>query len=125
MFYGYLEEIKSKLEELGIFKSVEIGLEKGAGKSVNTPLARIVVSSVDYRGSLADLHLIIVVGLDLKNDIPELYRQFLDVTKNIRKKLYEIPALVQVEGLVTDEDRLENIKAGAIKVTLKGLPYEG
>ena len=119
--YPYLVEIKNKIEEMGIYKSIKIGLERGADKSINTPLCRIVLESAEYKGVLANAVIQIVIALDTKNDYEKLYSEFLDFEYKTKNKLLELPYNVVVLNTITDEDRLTNLKAGIIRVSLNNL----
>jgi hypothetical protein len=119
--YPYLVDIKNKIEEMGIYKSIKIGLERGADKSINTPLCRIVLESVEYKGVLANAVIQIVIALDTKNDYEKLYSEFLEFEYKTKNKLLELPYNVVVLNTITDEDRLTNLKAGIIRISLNNL----
>jgi hypothetical protein len=119
--YPYLVDIKNKIDELNIYKSIKIGLERGADKSINTPLCRIVLESVEYKGVLANAVIQIVIALDTKNDYEKLYSEFLDFEYKTKNKLLELPYNVVVLNTITDEDRLSNLKAGIIRISLNNL----
>jgi len=118
--YPILEEIKNTLKNLG-FKTLKIGLEKGADKSINTPLCRIVVEEEIDKGILSDLIVQIVVGFDIKNDYEKLYDEFFDTTYKIKKALFSLPYKITLLNTITDEDRLNTLKAGIIRIKLEGL----
>ena len=118
--YPILEEIKNSLKDLD-FKSLKIGLEKGADKAINTPLCRIVVEEEIDKGVLSDLIVQIVVGFDIKNDYEKLYDEFFDTTYKIKKSLFSLPYKITLLNTITDEDRLNTLKAGIIRVKLEGL----
>ena len=118
--YPILEEIKTALSPLN-FKSLKIGLEKGADKSINTPLCRIVVEEEIDKGVLSDLVIQIVIGFDTKNDYERLYNEFFEKVFEIKKILLSLPYKVELLNTITDEDRLNTIKAGIIRVKFKDL----
>ncbi len=118
--YMVLKRIKHVLEPIG-FKSLKIGLEKGADKAINCPLCRIVVEEEIDRGALSDLVVQIVVGFDKKNDVEALYREFFDTTTLIKRSLFALPYKIELLNVITDEDRLNTIKAGIIRVKIKDL----
>jgi len=118
--YPILEEIKTALKSLN-FKSLKIGLEKGADKSINTPLCRIVVEEEIDKGVLSDLIIQIVIGFDTKNDYEKLYSEFFEAVFRVKKILLSLPYKIELLNTITDEDRLNNIKAGIIRVKFKDL----
>ena len=119
--YPYLVDVKNKIEEMDIYKSIKIGLERGADKSVNTPLCRIILESAEYKGVLANAIVQIVIGFDTKNDYEKLYSEFLEFEFKTKNKLLELPYNVMVLNTITDEDRLTNLKAGIIRISLNNL----
>ena len=119
--YPHLENVKSILTDLSIFKSVKIGLEKGADKAVNTPFARIVVETIEHKGALSDAVIQIIIGLNTKNNYEELYKEFFNTDYIIKNALFQLPCKVEILNSITDEDRLINLKAGIIRFKLKGL----
>lgn len=118
--YRVAADVKRVLEPLG-FKSLKIGLERGADKAVNCPLCRIVIEEEIARGALSDVVVQIVVGIDKKNDVEALYEEFFDFHARIKKALFALPYQIEILGTVMDEDRLSTIKAGIVRVKVRGL----
>jgi len=118
--YPILEQIKQVLEPLN-FKSLKIGLEKGADKALNCPLCRIIVEEEIDKGILSDLIVQIVIGLDVKNDYEALYSEFFELNYKIKSALFKLPYQIELLNTITDEDRLNSIKAGIIRVKIKNL----
>jgi predicted sulfurtransferase len=119
--YPYLEMIKEKLIELNLFKSVKIGLERGADKSINCPFARIIQESEEYRGVITDAVIQIVIAFDTKNDYETLYKEFNDAIFEIKNALFKLPIEIKLLEAVYDEDRLVNLKAGILRIQLNNL----
>ncbi len=119
--YPYLEAIKEKIKELNEFKSVKIGLERGADKAINCPFVRIIQEAQEYEGFRVDLILQIVVVFDVKNDLEKLYKEFNEAIYKIELKLLELPVKIEPLSVNYDEDRLMNLKAGVLRIKLKDL----
>ena len=120
MIYQILEQIKHELSPIG-FKSLKIGLEKGADKAINCPLCRIVVEEEIHKGALSDLVVQIVIGVDTKNDYEALYKEFFGLHKEVKAALFRLPYKIELLNTITDEDRLLTIKAGVVRVKIKDL----
>jgi len=118
--YPILQQIKEVLEPLN-FKSLKIGLEKGADKSINCPLCRIIVEEEIDKGILSDLVVQIVIGLDVKNDYEALYNKFFELNYKVKLALFKLPYKIELLNTITDEDRLNSIKAGIIRVKIRDL----
>jgi len=118
--YPILQQIKEVLEPLN-FKSLKIGLEKGADKALNCPLCRIVVEEEIDKGILSDLIVQIIIGLDVKNDYEALYNDFFELNYKIKSALFKLPHKIELLNTITDEDRLNTIKAGIIRAKIKDL----
>jgi hypothetical protein len=118
--FPYLEMIKEKLNELN-FKSVRIGLEKGADKAINCPFARIIQESEEYKGVITNAIIQIVIGFDVKNDYELLHKEFNKTLFEVKIKLFELPIEFELIGSYFDEDRLTTLKAGILRIKLKNL----
>ena len=119
--YPYLEMIRDKIIELNLFKSVKIGLEKGADKAINCPFIRIISESEDYKGIVTNAIVQIVIVFDTKNDIELLYKEFYAALFEIKNKLFELPLKIELIDAYFDEDKLANLKAGILRVKLADL----
>jgi len=119
--YPYLEMVRDKIIELDIFKSVKIGLERGADKAVNCPFVRIISESEDYKGIVTNAVIQIVIVFDTKNDYELLYKEFYSALFEIKNKLFELPLKIELIDAYFDEDRLLNLKAGVLRVRLADL----
>jgi len=116
-----LNDVKKLIQSLNIYKSVKLGLEKGADKAINTPFARIIVDEIEHRGALIDLHLSVVIAFNTKNDYEKLYEEFFTAEYTTKTALFKLPYKIELLSTVTDEDRLINLKAGIINFKIKGL----
>ena len=119
--YPYLEMVRDKIIELDIFKSVKIGLERGADKAVNCPFVRIISESEDYKGIVTNAVIQVVIVFDTKNDVELLYKEFYSALFEIKNKLFELPLKIELIDAYFDEDRLLNLKAGVLRVRLADL----
>jgi len=116
-----LHNVKELIQSLNIYKSVKLGLEKGADKAINCPFARIIVDEIEHRGALIDLHLSIVIAFNTKNDYEKLYEEFFTAEYTTKMSLFKLPYKIELITSITDEDRLVNLKAGIIKFKIIGL----
>jgi hypothetical protein len=119
--YPYLEMIRDKIIKLDLFKSVKVGLERGADKAVNCPFVRIISESEDYKGIVTSAVIQIVIVFDTKNDVELLYKEFYAALFEIKNKLFELPLKIELIDAYFDEDRLANLKAGVLRVRLADL----
>ena len=117
----YLEINRDKIIKLNLFKSVKIGLERGADKAVNCPFVRIISESEDYKGIVTNAVILIVIVLDTKNEYELLYKEFYSALFEIKNKLFELPLKIELIDAYFDEDRLLNLKAGVLRVRLADL----
>jgi len=120
--YPVIQEIKTVLSEIEGIKSLRIGLERGADSSINTPLIRIVVEKTEAKGMQENLFFQVVLAFDTKNDLELLYEKFYAMEYRVKELLmsklsYEIYFL----SSVSDEDRLNSIKAGVLRFKIEGL----
>lgn len=119
--FEILQKIKDALAPIETIKSLKIGFEKGADKSMNTPLIRIISEGSISRGAVEDLTVQIAIAFDLKNDVEELYKQFYILETEIKAKLETIPYKVQHLDTIMDEDKLPSLKAGIIRFKIMDL----
>lgn len=119
--YPYLEIIRDKIIKLNLFKSVKVGLERGADKAINCPFVRIISESEDYKGIVTSAVIQIVIVFDTKNDVELLYKEFYSALFEIKNKLFELPLKIELIDAYFDEDRLANLKAGVLRVRLADL----
>jgi len=119
--YPYLVMTKEAIIDTNLFKSVKIGLEKGADKAINCPFARVIVEDMEYKGVLTTVTLEVLIVFDTKNDIEKLYSEFLTASNKVIDSLFKMPCKVELLNTITDEDRLANFKAGMVRFKIKDL----
>ena len=121
MYYDILLDIKQRLIDLNIFKSVKIGLEKGIG-SKDAPFARIVPENNRKENGYETFIFQIVYGFDVKNkDLELLYQKYYETEENIKKALeYKVNQCFFVET-ITDEDKLMNLKSAIMRFEIRNI----
>ena len=121
MYYDILLDIKNRLLDLNIFKSVKIGLEKGIG-SKDSPFARIVPERNIKQNGYETLTFQIVFGFDVKNkDLEKLYQNFYDTEDKIKKAIeYKVSQCFFIET-ITDEDKLMNLKSAIMRFEIRNI----
>lgn len=120
--YPILKDIKTTLSEINGVKSLRIGLEKGADSAINTPLVRIVVEKTEAKGLNEDLIFQVILAFDTKNDLELLYEKFYEMEYTVKELLMsKLPYEIYFLSSVSDEDRLNSIKAGVLRFRLVGL----
>lgn len=109
-YYTLLTNIKQSLIDLGIFKSVKIGLEKGIG-SKDTPFARIVPIENEKIGGIENLTFQVIYGFDIKNkNLELLYQKYYEFEAKIKEALMYKNQCFFIRT-ITDEDKLVNLKS--------------
>ena len=123
MFYilKALEDVRDNLTELNKFKKVFIGMPKGIERSKETPFAIILLDQIDHKGVRIDLTFQLVIAIDIKNDLEELYKDFLELDYLAKENLFRLPYKVAIETTFMDEDKLTAFKAGIIRFKILDL----
>jgi len=119
--YPYLVMTKEAVIDTNLFKSVKIGLEKGADKAINCPFARVILEDIEYKGVVSSLVVQVLIAYDTKNDLEKLYSEFLTSSNKVINSLFKMPCKVELLSTITDEDRLANLKAGIVRFKIAGL----
>jgi len=119
--YPILLEVKEKLKAISGVKSLRIGLEKGADSSLNAPLLRVVAEGVEAKGIRESLTFQIVMAFDTKNDLELLYEKFYTMEFEVKNLLTKLPYKIYFLNSVSDEDRLNALKAGVLRFRIDDL----
>jgi len=120
--FPILQDIKETLSKIEGIKSLRIGLEKGADSAINTPLIRLVVEKVESKGAYESLIFQVILAFDTKNDYEELYEKFYNKEYEVKELLISsLPHEISYLGSISDEDRLNSIKAGILRFRIDGL----
>lgn len=114
-----LKDIKEKLLEIKELNTVKIGVEQGIGAK-DAPAARIVTeysepgTNIYYdNGSIQ-----IVLLLDLKNNLEDVYSQSIFLEALIRDKLKKIIKFTRVDY---DQDSFTVLKSSILTFTFSGI----
>jgi len=118
--WALLQAIKTALEAIPELDTVGIGTERGISAK-DTPAARIVTDYTETKANnryLDNGELHIVLLLDLKNDLEEVYHQSIDLELLIRDALRPYVNFTRTEY---DTDSLTNFKASIIRFNFSGI----
>ena len=120
--FPIISSIKNTLSEIDGVKSLKIGLEKGADSAMNTPLIRVVVEKTEAKGMIEDLYFQVIIAFDTKNNLEELYEKFYNMEYDVKELLTrKLPYETYFLSSVSDEDRLNSIKAGVLRFKIAGV----
>ena len=114
-YYDILEDIKNKLIELNIFKSVKIGLESSLS-SKSAPFIRIIPIENENDGVVEVFSFKVVYGFLINSNLEELYKLYYETEEKIKKALEPQYEFVKT---ITDEDLLEKIKSAVMFFKVK------
>jgi len=115
-----LQSIQAALEGITELKSVSIGAESGISAK-DTPAARIVTEYSEYSGQTKAFDqgaLQIVLLLDLKNDLPSVYEDSIELELKIRDALKNIVTFNRIDY---DQDSVTVFKASILRFTFAGI----
>ena len=115
-----LEAIETALGTVTELQSISIGAEIGISAK-DCPAARIVTEYREFDGSNQAFDrgaIQIILLLDLKNDLPEVYEQSIAIEEKIRLALKNIVFFNRTEY---DGDAVSVFKASILRFTFKGV----
>ena len=115
-----LESIKEALEGISELKSVAIGAESGISAK-DTPAARVVTeySEPSKQNKYFDQGAIqVILLLDLKNDLPTVYKNSISLELLIRDALKDIVLFNRIDY---DQDSVTVFKASILRFTFSGI----
>ena len=118
--YNLLTEIVAAIETIPEIKTVAIGTESGISAK-DTPAARVVTEyrELSARSKQFDQGAIqVLLLLDLKNDLPEVYRQSIELEDKIRNAVKEIATFNRTDY---DQDSVTVFKVSIMRFTFTGI----